>query len=387
MNTETIYQKAAFNPTAMSVSTNLQLRPSYAEQLYKNDEIRKILALFHPSLTNADRRGIFPGTIHESNFGKSESTVHLVRRDAIKIVIVHADDYDMLRSLEVNVGVLLHNDPNHQPSCDDLEMAQSAVIDLITPLLMHPQHAEFLIPGLSMKEKPWEFTTWSKMEGVVILPRVALSSLHNLDHVYWGGRSKVTKSFIQVGTPGSGSFTRFEKTKSQTGNLIDGAISKNSVCVRITLDEEYIHGHFRWSDCSPYGGLTGANRMDIAGAFGLYAARLRGYFLSVPNGSTEESTFEKTARLIAVAFRINRSMGPELVAIANEVLASSNISHAELRRAVSAEAAKLKRIPIANLFTPDVFAAPVTKISRNLDYPVHPLVAAMRSTAANSLAV
>lgn len=368
-------------PTAVETRSYLPLKSNYSDHLGKNISIPGHAMWFSRTKQAEKRTDVY--------YGKTE-IIHFVRPDAIKLVVVNYRKTLSLKRIELRPGLLLYNDRDYQPSEQDTAMAMSLAMDLISPLLEHQSQLPhvFPSPAQSVKRVGWmDFACWESMEYVMLLRGASLTCIDKLSLPYSRGLLR-TPTCLQLGSSKNKCELQFKRVNIKASEGLKTGTS--SLLVRLKISkfvlDDYLRlaGYVKERDSCHIHSVIGVGHIDAGQFLKQPLARLKGSYIPVPQEMPGENEVTKLARLIVLATLLTKAERPKIMAIGQEMYASSKVRRTELKKAVAVERSRLRPIPVVELFTPEVFSAHATGRPRDFDWPIHPLIAALLDSSAGS---
>lgn len=363
----------------LSITTKLRLHPEFVRaplsfarrnRVELADEVR--------ILTHFKKDPEHPGS--SERIKKPSSNIPLVRRGAIRLYAKPDGDDWLVHSIKVNPAMLLCEAEKHRLRAGDLRLSLSMLKDAVSPILAEPIDARHIVPGLEADREPVAF--WSKVDSELLLPGVAVQSLHRLSHPLTGPAEGVKKTRIQLGDEEDDCWIRLKAAKWQFDGP-EGMQTIEGVRVRLCLRGHVLVNEFREFDTIAKVGdtprLVDLTERSMASVHQAVLTLLDGLHMPVPSAwldSVAEGRKDRVthAKAMALASRLTSIPLKEIRAMDEEIRQPSESTRDRLDKDLPLEFGRLNPVPVASLFGPSVYASRSSGISASAE-DVDPAIA------------
>lgn len=310
-----------------------------------------------------------------------KANLHLVQYNAIRIYTEREGEGDWITGIEVNPALLLHDDEDYPLTESDLVLVLSMLMAKVAPLLANSLDARHIVPGLV--DDDTHVAYWSKIESEVLIPDVDLLCLHGVRHPDTGPAEGATKKRLVLGDRAD-TVIHIEKAKWVSAGP-GGAHEVHGVRVRLKLSGNALVAGFAQSGkTSLMGGirrLVKFRASEVARVHQETMSWLEGFYLPVPPewaaahkaNRGRSATHAKTMALLSLVTPIPIE---ELLAMDEDLRHPLCSTRKRLKKDIGDEVPRLKHVPVATLFRPEVNAAQATGATPQVDVRIDPQVAA-----------
>lgn len=315
----------------------------------------------------------------EEKLAKVKANIHLVRHEAVRLLVERDADGDWVKCINLNPALLLYGDERHPLLDHDFLRSLSLLRRQVTPLLAEPADAGHIVPGLSDTGDPLAY--WRSLRSELLLPGILRLCLHGLSHPATGPAQGSTKTRIQLGNNGDDCVIQFTEAKVERSGP-GGSRGAAGVRVELLLKGPSLPPRFARLGTTAlvrdHHRLISFPGSSVALVHQNVMSQLEGIYLPVPPEWSDKSLCKRVthAKVFALLSSLTPTPLEKLRRIDEELRHPSTDTRERLDEAVPEALRWLTPAPVSTLFTSSVYSAQESGMATPADGRIDPQIAA-----------
>lgn len=287
--------------------------------------------------------------------------IHLVAFGAIRLFArIDGPGYRMtVKTIDVNVALLLYGNSDHPIAHDDVARALTRVQREVAPLLADGNDAKHIVPGLAKRGD--ERASWRYIVSTVTCMHTQLHECYNIAHPGTGAAEGTTPKRTQLGKKGDDLIITIESPKMRLHGEGDGTIEEiPRIKVTVSLKGRGMLRRYRDSGGTARIGeslrLTRFSSSTPTDVHEAITEELEGVHIA-PTARSPQGRALTPAKAVAFLSAITSLSVEDLSSAYEGIANSSESTRKRLKRDVSKELARISPVPLSSRLTP-AFQAP-----------------------------